>query len=245
MYIRSRTVDMTRACLLTSPVERALGNLSSTRLEDLLGSHGVVTFRWEGNILTIARRFGRIMRDPPSGRLIDHIRIRERVPRSWLSNSRKAGALTAHTDYPELATPPHYVLLRCVRDGLQKVRTFYADCRAAIDSELSDFPLFSEMWIHSNGVGRLVRRPICAVSREKRDFVIRFAENASRCVYGNTYAYDALVRCVGDAAIWSIVLGEYQCVIFDNWHGMHWRDAEEASRNLRVSERIVERVLIV
>lgn len=211
----------------------------------LVLSEGVINFSFDGDLRSLSKELGYLVRDPISNKPIDELRYHGReTPSEWMSSGMPAEELPFHTDYPNLIRPPRLVLLRCRAPGTKVVFTQYVHLRPSLLNLFHHSSVFYEPWlIYRDSRWRLTK--IC--ERHGNDVLIRYARNVMRPFIKHNKAEKVLETVLGECKVKSFLLGKNDCLLFDNWAGLHRRTAGKlGAENIFEgnTDRIIERTLI-
>ncbi len=167
------------------------------------------------------------------------------TPRNWLSYGHPSYDLPLHTDYPDYAIPPRFVLLKCHSVGSIPVETVFYDVGVTALSHHRCEVLLNEPWLTTGGVekSRVVRLlEIDFVSEAPR---LRYATNVMRPFFrASSSGQEVLSSIVNRIEPVGIVLTPGETVIWDNWRVLHGRrTAEVVPQKWSVgTERVLERL---
>lgn len=146
------------------------------------------------------------------------------TPKKWLSYGQSSYELPLHTDYPDYARPPRFVLMKCHSVGALPVETVFYDLgNVAISHHRRDI-LLNEPWITTGGVekSRIVR--ILEVDRLSNAPLIRYATNVMRPFYrAYSSGREVLTEIINELEPFCAVLTPGVSVIWDNWRVLHSR----------------------
>jgi hypothetical protein len=218
-------------------------------LKDKVICTGAVHFRANLESLEVARCIGRIIQDPISGAPVDLINNSEQSRRNLrhLSFGCSETELPFHTDYPNLNTPPRFVLLRCINEGPTSIATQYVSLSKFSRSPLAE-KLVNEPWLVQTREGRWKPCRIVVFNREGL-IQIRFSSNVMRPFFPKRSELSALSMTAHElfpTSKFSLKRGDY--LLIDNWSGLHRRTImQESATGLQPqsgSNRVLERVLI-
>lgn len=211
----------------------------------LVLAEGVLKFSFDGDLKRLSKELGTLLRDPVSSKFIDELRYHGMgTPSGWMSSGMPAEELPFHTDYPDFSRPPRLVLLRCRAPGEKVVFTQYVHLRPNLLKIFQNSSIFCEPWLIYRG-SRWRLTKMC--ERHGEDVLIRYARNVMRPFMKHSKAEKILEYILSESKISSFLLKENDCLLFDNWAGLHRRaggDMSEGEGLKRCSDRVIERALI-
>ncbi|CAK1282398.1 gamma-butyrobetaine hydroxylase [Burkholderia pseudomallei] len=150
------------------------------------------------------------------------------TPKKWLSYGHASYDLPLHTDYPDFASPPRFVLLKCHSAGKTPVETVFYDVGNEALKHPERVTLLSEPWLTTGGVesSRLVR--LLTIDPVSRSPLLRYASNVMRPFFpSSSRGRQILFEIVGTSYPLAIVLMPGDIVVWDNWRVLHSRRAAE------------------
>lgn len=206
-------------------------------------------FRAEAETLDIAKHLDTIIRDPVNGSQVDVISnsVESRKNPNHLSFECPESELSFHTDYPNLDTPPRFVLLRCVSEGRQPIATQYVSFINFRHRKLAE-TLLREPWLMQTRAGRWKPCRVLGFSEHGAPLV-RFSSNVMRPFFPRSSELCALATGAHEYfPVREFILTCGDFLLLDNWSGLHRRTAasayESGSHFNGTTHRVLERVLL-
>lgn len=223
-----------------------MNNLYRIKNEAVL--KGAVHFNSNICIQDIATRIGNVIKDPVNGKIIDRLKndLRSRSCPKYISYGQPKSETPFHTDYPNLFTPPKFILLQCVCEGSLPISTQYV--HVARGNPLFNNALICEPWLIKKCTGRWQRCKVMVTSFRNAP-LIRFATNIMRPMFPKSSVLTKLATQAADyfpAHHFQLKAGDY--LLINNHAGLHRRTlsvgSEMGNQCREESDRVIDRVLI-